>query len=147
MYTLLIRSGRTLLADPAIETFHHFPDFRVLVKKYFIRAIHTTDMVLEDHYRLSYAWKNSFRIAIGSLAFLTTLLFVPAFLVGSSPFLLLPPVVFLALHGLLHARMFRRAWLEWGPLFALYVIPVNLFFCALIGAGSGISLLRHLVKR
>lgn len=136
-----------VITDPNIITRHNFPDFGKLVKNYFFRTFHSMDLVFKDNYRPPVFKKNTTRCGLGALT-VASLLFsaiLSLFFKSALPFAI-SATLFLT-YFMSHQRMFALAFKEYGLLFTVYAIGMNLFFCFLISLAGFLGGIKNLSQR
>ena len=136
-----------MLADGNIKTKHNFPDFRKLARSYFTRTFDSMNLMLKDNYNQPCIKKNTFRVSLGALTVILLVFSLSLFFVSGHirPFIV-TLVLFLS-YLLSHFRMFIIAFKEYGFLFMLYTMIINLFFCSLISLAGFLGIVKNLVWR
>jgi len=143
-----LAQGNNMIADGKIRTNHYYPGFRKITKEYFKRTFHSMDLAVnKNYYSQPYMRQNSFRVALGALSAIMLTLSSALFLIFGYiwPFGLTLAVFLSYLSA--HLNMFITAYREYGFLFTLYTLTMNLFFCLLISAAGFLGLVKTLLKR
>ncbi|MFA5146470.1 MAG: glycosyltransferase [Candidatus Omnitrophota bacterium] len=141
---VLVKGGYNMIADADIVTRHHFAGFKKLCKDYFRRTLHVMGLVGGEGYGQAYIKKNVFRTALGGLTagFLLLSLLLFSFFHITATFVI-ALLLFLA-YSASHLGIFITAAREYGLLFMLYTVAMNLFFSLLISVAGCLGMARSL---
>lgn len=134
-----------IVADGNIRIRHHFPDFKKLTRDYFARTFYSMDITVKDNYNPPYLKKNIMRVVSGALTVISLFFSLSLFLVSgyTLPFIL-TLILFLS-YLFFHLKMFVMAFKEYGFLFMLYALIINLYFCSLISLAGFLGIVRGLL--
>ena len=136
-----------MLADGNIKTAHSFPDFGKLIRDYFLRTLHSMDIVCKDGYRQPYLRDNALRVALGALTVVSALLSLYLFAAFGYTLPFIATVAIFLAYVRSHISMFVIAFKEYGFIFMLYMLVMNLFFCSLLSLAGFLGVVRSMLRK
>jgi glycosyltransferase involved in cell wall biosynthesis len=135
-----------MVADGSIESKHNFPDFKPLVKKYFLRTLHSMNLIYENKFMLPYSRKNIMRIALGPAVLISLFFSLYSLVIFSYTFPILFTLLMLLSYILIHRNLYILAFKEYGFPFMVYIIMINFFFSNLIALAGLFGVIKNLCK-